>query len=149
MIQNPPPPPIKPTSVDDSQLGIKELVQDNNSPKEDPVKKVTESNIVTLEPYAEGKDHNSTSENKNHTRYRRRKYKVDPTLIHFDTLFGNESWSRYLVFKTETELKAAKLENTLLTTCPTKEMSFRPINRKEWLVETTAKQQRHTSHLTI
>ena len=142
MIQNPPPPPIKPTSVDDSRLGVKDLDDDNISPKEDTVKNVTNSNIVTLKPYAEGtNDHDFTSVNSTRTKHRRRKYKVDPTLIHFDTLFGNESWSRYLVFKTETEVKAAKLENILLTTCATKEMSFRPINKKEWLVETTTKQQ--------
>ena len=143
MIQQPPSKPSSASFVDDSQLSTKDMVKDNASPQEDPVQKDT--SIVTMEPYTEGsKVQDFTSGNSSHTKHRRRKYRVDPTLVHFDTLFGNESWSRYLVFKTESELTAAKLENILLTKCPTQEMSFRSINKKEWLVETTTKMQSET-----
>ena len=114
-----PPPPIKPTSDDDSGL------------EKDSTTDASTSKITTFKPY-------------NPQRPKKTKFRPDPTLIHFETLFGNESWSRYLIFKTEAELTAAKLENILLTTCPTKELSFRSTGNKEWLVETTTKLQSET-----
>ena len=143
-------PPLNPQQiiVDDPQLDIKDSVKDNPNSNQDPIKKLPDTDIVTLEPYsvsqnAKAKVKDKRSEEQN-SKYRKRKFRVDPTLIHFDTLFGSDSWSRFLTFKTETELTAAKFENLLLSKCPTREMSFRPINRKEWLVETTTRNQSET-----
>ena len=133
---------------DDPPHGIKDLANDNVNSRKDSTKKVTDTDIVTLEPYIFSQKERTNVQDKttegNNSKYRRRKYKVDPTLIHFDTLFGSDSWSRFLVFKTETEITAAKLENLLLSKCPTRELSFRSVNRKEWLVETTTRIQSET-----
>ena len=74
-------------------------------------------------------------------RTRRRKYIPDPTLIHFDHIFGSDHWSRYLTLKTDTKLSMLTLENILLHECPSQEMAFRQINANEWLIETTTKAQ--------
>ena len=148
--------PIKTPPVDDSSAILKP-VQSPTSPDSTPVvssgasmdsNTKEQSDIVTLEPYsaqetekAKAKDKRSEEQN---SKNRKRKYRVNPTLIHFDSLFGSDSWSRFLIFKTETELTAAKFENLLLSKCPTREMSFRPMNRKEWLVETTTRNQSET-----
>ena len=128
---------------------LKDLVDDTTNSKQDPIRKLPENNIVTLEPYSVPQNVKTKVEDKKleepkNSKYRKQKYRIDPTLIHFDSLFGIDSWSRFLTFKTETELTAAKFENLLLSKCPTREMSFRPINRKEWLVETTTKNQSET-----
>ena len=139
-------PPLNPqqTLVDDPQHVTKDMDNGNTNPKE-------KSEIVTLEPYSipktektQVKDKDNKSEDVTNSKPRRRKYKTDPTLIHFDSLFGNDSWSRYLIFNTETELTAAKFENILLSKCPTREMTFRSMNHKEWLVETTTRAQSET-----
>ena len=88
------------------------------------------SNITTMEPFR-----------KEVKQSRRPRYRLDPTLVHFDHLFGAESWSRFLVLKTSMPVTAAKLEHVLLSTCASRDMSFRPINRNEWLIETTTKTQ--------
>ena len=119
MIQNPPQTPPQTANVDDQ------------GSKKDSASDTSTSNIATMKPY-------------HPQRPRKTKFRPDATLIHFETLFGNESWPRYLIFKSETELTAAKLENILLTKCPTKEMSFRSTGNKEWLVETTTKIQSET-----
>ena len=126
--------------VDDPLLSSPNLAKDSLTPNG----KVS-SNIITLEPYSEmqneGKlEKEEKSENTNRT-YQRQKWKPDPTLIHFDSLFGCSSWPRFLIFKTETDISAAKFENLLLSKYPTREMTFRPISRKEWLVEATTKAQ--------
>ena len=48
------------------------------------------SEIVTLLPFES-----------NHKNKKRRKFKADPTLIHFDSIFGADNWSRFIVLKTE------------------------------------------------
>ena len=75
----------------------------------------TTSNIVTMEPYVENESMNSKHEPQ---RRRRTKYRADPTLIHFDYLFGYDYWSRFLILKTASPITATKLENILLTECP-------------------------------
>ena len=87
------------------------------------------SSIKTLEPFQK-------------TFHKRKsKYRPDPTLIHFDSLFGIDNWSRYLILKTSKKITSTKLENILLSVCPTREMSFRLIRPNEWLVEATTKNQ--------
>ena len=88
------------------------------------------STIITMAPYepSYGKE-------------KRRKYKLDPTLVHFDHIFGNNNWSRFLVLKTEGKISPSVLENKLLGLCPTREMSFRAQNQNEWLIEATTKAQ--------
>ena len=72
---------------------------------------------------------------------RRRRYKPDPTLVHFDHIFGSNNWSQFLVLKTEERITSSVLENKLLSICPTREMSFRAQKENEWLVEVTTKVQ--------
>ena len=74
-------------------------------------------------------------------RNRKRQFKPDPTLIHFDSLFGSGTWSRYLVLTTSKAISAAKLELLLLSISPSKDMNFRLINHNEWLIEATTKEQ--------
>ena len=93
--------------------------------------------IVTTEPYSPNERENRTRNSK----HNRRKYKPDPTLVHFNTLIGTNNWPRYLVFQSEEDMKAVELENILLKKYPSRETSFRPINRKEWIVEATSKDQ--------
>ena len=72
---------------------------------------------------------------------KKKNFKPNPTLQHFESLFGIDNWSRYLVLKTSKKITSAKLENILLTHCSTKEMSFRPVKSNEWLIQTTTKAQ--------
>ena len=72
---------------------------------------------------------------------RKKNFKPNLTLQHFESLFGINNWSRYLVLKTSGKITSAKLENILLTHCSTKDMSFRPIQPNEWLIQTTTKAQ--------
>ena len=108
-------------SVDDSSLNETMALDIPSSGKG--------SNIITLEPFQKNV----------HTR--KTKFRPDPTLIHFDSLFGLDNWSRYLILKTSKKISSAKLENILLSHCPTKEMSFRLIKSNEWLIEATSKNQ--------
>ena len=71
----------------------------------------------------------------------KRQKRLNPTLIHFDSLFSGNEWSKYLVLKTERSITPPKIEYHILKRCPTKEISFRPIKDKEWLIETTTKLQ--------
>ena len=87
------------------------------------------SNIKTLEPFERTFIKRKT------------KYRPNPTLIHFDSLFGLDSWSRYLILKTSKKILSTKLENILLSVCPTREMSFKLIKPNEWLIEATTKNQ--------
>ena len=73
--------------------------------------------IVTTEPYTFALNRNRTSSNVGNehldsqsVQRKRRKFKLDPTLVHFDSLFGIDNWPRYLIFKTQTEMSAAKPE---------------------------------------
>ena len=75
---------------------------------------------------------------------RRRTYKLDPTLVHFNHIFKTNYWSRYLVLKTEKKISSSVLENKLLSLCPTREMTFRAQKTNEWLIETTTKIQSET-----
>ena len=120
MIQIPPPPPSKPTSVDDPN-GMALDPENGTIPQE-------RSEIVTLAPFEQ--------RNK-----KRRNFKVDPTLIHFNHIFGANNWSRFLVLKTERRISPLVLENKLLSLCPTREMCFRPQKTNEWLIEATTKAQ--------
>ena len=90
----------------------------------------SKSNIETLKPHIV-------------TRTKRRKFRPVPATW-FDQHFGQHSWSRFLVLQTDGKVSATKLENKLLTECPSKDMTFRPINDKEWLIETTTKEQSET-----
>ena len=94
------------------------------------------TNLATLQPYEAKKPR------------KRRMYRPDPTLIHFDSLFGSGSWSRYLTLETDSMITLQKLENYLLTKYPTKEMSLRQIKENQWLVGTTTKAQSE-SYLSI
>ena len=107
-------------SVDDSGITEKTALDTHSSNNA--------SSIATLEPF----QRNSK---------RRTKYRPNPTLIHFDSLFGLDNWSRYLVLKTSEKISSSKLENLLLSLCPTKEMSFRLMKPNEWLIEATTKNQ--------
>ena len=120
MIQIPPSPPTKPTSVDDPN-GMALDPENGTIPQE-------RSEIVTLAPFEQ--------RNK-----KRRNFKVDPTLIHFNHIFGANNWSRFLVLKTERRISPLVLENKLLSLCPTREMCFRPQKTNEWLIEATTKAQ--------
>ena len=82
---------------------------------------------ITLEPYKVSK--------------KKKNYRQDPTLIHFDSLFGNNNWSRFLTLETDKKVTSQKLENYLLTRHPSKEMTFRQVKENTWLVETTTKIQ--------
>ena len=88
------------------------------------------SEIVTLLPFES-----------NHKNKKRRKFKADPTLIHFDSIFGANNWSRFIVLKTESRISPLVLENKLLSSYPTREMCFRPQKTNEWLIEATTKAQ--------
>ena len=113
---------------DDSQHPSKDMsVEPENSLN--PLTNRNDSNIVTLEPFQKN------------SRRKKIRYRPNPTLIHFDSLFGLENWSRFLVLKTSQKISSTKLENILLSHCPTREMSFRLIKPNEWLVETTTKTQ--------
>ena len=120
MIQIPPPPPSKPTSVDDPN-GMALDPENGTIPQK-------RSEIVTLAPFEQ--------RNK-----KRRNFKVDPTLIHFNNIFGANNWSRFLVLKTERRISPLVLENKLLSLCPTREMCFRPQKTNEWLIDATTKAQ--------
>ena len=144
------------SSVNDQTHEIPDLDMTPSKTNVEVEKDNSDSIIRTLEPFSISHNRNVFTQSKseannlnqkrkpkpanNHSN-RRRKYKLNPTLVHFDSLFGNNNWPRYLIFKTKSEITAAKLENLLLSTYPTREMTFRPINRKEWLVETTTKEQ--------
>ena len=108
---------VDPKSIDDVNLKSKE--------------KQAGTNIVTLKP-------------REKVSFRKNKFRSNPLLVHFDSLFGVGSWSRYLVLKTSSKISALKLENILLTKCPTQEMSFRMIRPNEWLIETTTQSQSET-----
>ena len=108
-------------TVDDSSM-IRNLAMD-------PPSSGIGSKIVTLEPFQKNVNRRKT------------KYRPDPTLIHFDSLFGLDNWSRFLVLKTSKKISSTKLENILLSHCPTKEMSFRPLKPNEWLIEVTTQNQ--------
>ena len=92
--------------------------------------------IQTLKPYIIKDNPNLNSQRRRRTRYR-----PDSTLLHFDHIFGSNNWSRFLILKTESPITAAKLENILLTNCPSRDMSLRQIDEHKWLVETTNKRQ--------
>ena len=89
------------------------------------------TNIATLKP------HEKVS-------FKRNRFRSNPLLVHFDSLFRVGNWSRYLILKTSTKISAMKLENMLLSKCPTQEMSFRMIRPNEWLIETTTQSQSET-----
>ena len=117
--------PKKPTTlVDDLSQTSQDLAMDNSKPSE----------VATLEPFLPEPKFQRFNK-------RKPKYRPDPTLIHFDSLFGLDNWSRYLVLKTSEKISSAKLENILLSHCPTREMSFRLIKPNEWLIEATTKNQ--------
>ena len=120
MIHNPP--LIKPSSVDDPN-GMTLDPDNGNIPQK-------KSEIVTLSPFE--------TRNKNK---KRRNFKPDPTLIHFNSIFGANNWSRFLVLKTEKRISPLVLENKLLSLCATREMCFRPQKANEWLIEATTKAQ--------
>ena len=96
------------------------------------------SKLVTLEPYSI-KD--NAANNAETQRRKKHKFRLDPTLIHFDHLFGTDNWSRFLLIETESPITATKLENYLLTECPSKDMALRQLNYQNWLVEVTTKSQ--------
>ena len=104
------------------------LINDLGSEKEMDIE--APSNIVTMEPFRKDKN-----------RFRKVRYQPDPTLIHFDHIFGTDNWSRFLVLKTKSPISAAKLENILLSTHASRDMSFRPTKLNEWLIKTTTKAQ--------
>ena len=106
------------------------------------------SNVVTLEPFLASHEQ-STAKNENSTKVnrpfnRRQKYRPEPTLIHFDHLFGSGNWSRFLTLKTDTPVTSTKLENFLLTKCASRDMSLRQVDDLNWLIEATSKIQSET-----
>ena len=99
------------------------------------------SNISTLEPfYVNG----NVYPKYNPQRPRKARFRPHPTLIHFDYLFGSESWSRFLILKTSEEISATKLENMLLTKSPSRDMSLRKLDENNWLIEATNRNQSET-----
>ena len=100
----------------------------HGSPKKDIPSKTSE--IVTLEPFEQ------TSRKR-----KRLTYRPDPTLNHFDSIFGIDNWARFLTLKSESKIASSMLENKLLNECPTQELGFRLKGSNEWLVETTTKKQ--------
>ena len=127
---------MKSPSDSDSNKSVQHHVADPSKVKDMETDNSIKTTVVTLQPYEANKPK------------KKRIYKPDPTLIHFDSLFGSESWSRYLTLETDRIIPTQKLENYLLTRCPTKEMSFRQIKENQWLVETTTKKQSE-SYLSI
>ena len=123
---------IKPTMPSDKEDALlSENVHDSKSinPESNSSVNKVKSNIVTLEP----QEKVSLKKRKN--------FRSSPLLAHFDSLFGVQNWSRFLVLKTNQRISSMKLENILLSKCPTKEMSFRKVRPNEWLIETTAQNQ--------
>lgn len=128
--------------VDDQLLSPPDLAKETIKSNENDEK--GKSSIVTLEPFSEtenGKTIDKEENSRNNRKNQRQKWKLDPTLIHFNSLFGCSNWPRFLIFKTETDISAAKFENLLLSKCPSRDMTFRPKSRKEWLVEATTEVQ--------
>ncbi|XP_064120184.1 trichoplein keratin filament-binding protein-like [Macrobrachium nipponense] len=66
---------------------------------------------------------------------RNRNYRLNPTLVHFDNLFGPDNWLRFLALEVENKISTAILENKLLNICPTQEMECRYIKENEWLLQ--------------
>ena len=93
-----------------------------------PMKHSKKESIVTDKPFIRDRQ------------YMKQK-KLNPTLIHFNSLFSNNDWSKFLVLRTEENISPPKLEYHLLKRCPTKEMAFRSLKEKEWLIETSTIQQ--------
>ena len=116
--------PNIPPSVDDLSTPLEHSLESPN--QVEPEENI--SNIVTLKPF-KGLGRPKI------------KRKPHPTLIHFESLFGSDSWSRFLVMKTDRKITPPRLEYHLLKRCPTKEISFRLVKENEWLVETTTRQQ--------
>ena len=85
-----------------------------------------ENSFVTLEPFER-------------SRRRQKRQRQNPTLSHFDSLFGKNDWSRYLVMKTHKKLTLPVLENHLLKKCPSTNITFRELNENgdKWLLEAT------------
>ena len=106
-------------------------------PKESQVKGTT-FKIPTLQPYT---TRDKAQPFVNPQRPRKTRFRPDPTLIHFDHLFGSESWARFLLIETSIAISATKLENILLTKCPSRDMSLRKIDNLNWLIETTNRNQ--------
>ena len=110
----------KPTQPSTSSLSIVNTIESS------PQKAVGErqSHLVTTKPYQKNKQQ------------KKRNYSLHPTLIHFDSLFGINNWSRFLVLKTDSKLTYQKLENFLLSRYSTEDMSIRQLKNNEWLIET-------------
>ena len=117
------------SSVDDTSLN-KEIPSGSPLENLQNVPKKA-SSITTLEPFVPI----------NGGRKKRQNYVPHPALSRFDTLFGIENWSRFLILKTETKITSGILENKLLNVCPTADLSFRLTKPNEWLVEATTKNQ--------
>lgn len=88
-----------------------------------------ESTIKTFKPY------------ERNNKQRRTKYSLNPTLVHFDSLFGGDNWARFLIIKAESKITYQRLENYLLTKYPSEDMSVRQIKPCEWMIGTTTKNQ--------
>ena len=115
--------PARP-NVDESSTAM----ENPSNPSPEIVTEPKSSLMVTAKPF---------------TRQRsfKKQRRQNPTLIHFDSLFSGNHWSKYLVLKTERSITPLKLEYNILKRCPTREISFRPIKENEWLIETTTKVQ--------
>ena len=117
-------------SVDDQ--ATTQLNQDQKSGNE-------KSTIVTTEPYTINRNKNTVSLlNKEReqldlgiTQRKRRKFRLDPTLVHFDTLFSTENWPRYLIIKTVTEISAMYLQQSnrnFIHVSTAQQQKFHPTN---------------------
>ena len=86
-----------------------DLSVDNSSDISNKINLENKCNIKTLEPYERS---NKVKKPK----------KLNPMLIHFDSIFRN-NWSRYLILKTQRKVSRLQMENFLLTRQSTKDMS--------------------------
>ena len=108
------------------------------SSSKESLPKTSTSKVATFEPFSVN---GNIYPNLNPRRARKTRYRPDPTLVHFDYLFGSESWSRFLILETSIEISATKLENILLNKSPSRDMCLRKLDELKWLIETTNRNQ--------
>ena len=93
------------------------------------------NNCVTLQPFEPLLQTKSRRPND-------RKQKTNKVLLHFESIFQQETWARYLLLKVKSgSLKFSEMLCVLMTTYSTQELSFRQVSFDEWIIEATTKDQ--------
>ena len=131
---------------------------DESCEKLTSAKENSNSNIITLEPFSplidqgngnnqENKASNDVGQNPHQNeqtetrRKQKKKYIPDPTFMLFESIFGPDNWSRFLILESESEISNIKLEKLLLQTSASNDMSFRSKDHKIFTIKTTNKEQ--------